>query len=199
MAGDNSCEWATWFRAHYERGSYDTIPSTFDLATWQVQHTDMIRGQRDQLEREGKTVYVESQNLFRLKGTVATVGGKPDLIAEDIDTVTVVDVKTGQPRESDEVQAMIYMYAVPLALPRYRGKPIGGAILCHGREVTIPPDAVTEGFRSSLVDLVHRLSSETPAVKVPSAVECNYCEITTTECPERVEDDRSAEGETLDF
>ena len=199
LAGENSCEWATWFRAHYERGSYETVPSTFDLAAWQVAHADMVRGLRDKLGAERKTVYIESQNLFNLKGSVATVGGKPDLIAEDDDSVTIFEAKTGQPRESDQVQAMIYMYAVPLAFPRYRDKSIEGAIAYREREVTIPSHAVSEGFKTSLVALINRLSSEMPAVKVPSALECKYCDITKADCPERVEDGQPAEGETTDF
>ena len=39
LVGENSCEWAAWFRAHHESWSYDKVPSTFDATTWQLNHT----------------------------------------------------------------------------------------------------------------------------------------------------------------
>ena len=39
LAGENSCEWASWFKAHHESGSYQKVPSTFDQAAWQMEHT----------------------------------------------------------------------------------------------------------------------------------------------------------------
>ena len=42
------------------------------------------------------SVSVEAQNQFTLVGRVATVGGKPDIIAVSGDSVTVCDAKTGR-------------------------------------------------------------------------------------------------------
>jgi len=30
LVGENSCEWAAWFRANHECRSYDKVPSPFD-------------------------------------------------------------------------------------------------------------------------------------------------------------------------
>ena len=83
LVGENSCEWAAWFRAHHETWSYDKVPSTFDATAWQLNHTSLLNRIRSRLEVQGQTVFTENQNSFHLRGNVATLGGKPDLITLD--------------------------------------------------------------------------------------------------------------------
>src|SRR5439155_19232797 len=56
MAGEQNCEWATWFKAHYE--NYDKAPSDFDTVKWNIEHTRQLR--RLQLERRklGERVFL---------------------------------------------------------------------------------------------------------------------------------------------
>ena len=79
LVGENSCEWAAWFRAHYT--NFRRAPDDFDSAGWQMNHTALLNEVRDRLQAEGRTVFIEKQNRFVLRGTSATLGGKPDLIA----------------------------------------------------------------------------------------------------------------------
>ena len=199
LSGEASCEWASWFKAHYERGSYSQMPSTFDQAAWHVNHTRLVNRVLDRFEAEGRSVSVEAQNQFTLVGRVATVGGRPDIIAVSGDSVTVCDAKTGQPRISDQVQVMAYMYAVPLAFPDYKGMPVGGLVIYEDHEVAIPPEAVDGPFKTDMVDLIHKLSSDEPARKVPSGPECGFCDITAEDCPERVDGEDLHAGSTDDF
>ena len=39
LVGENSCEWAVWFRAQHEGWSWTKAPSGFDLVGWQLAHT----------------------------------------------------------------------------------------------------------------------------------------------------------------
>ena len=71
LSGEASCEWASWFKAHYERGSYSQMPSTFDQAVWHVNHTRLVNRVLDRFEGEGRSVSVEAQNQFTLVGRVA--------------------------------------------------------------------------------------------------------------------------------
>ena len=96
-------------------------------------------------------------------------------------------MKTGQPRDSDQVQVLTYMYAAPLAFPQFKGKLVDGAVVYHNHQVSIPYDAVSKGFKDSLVGLIRRLADDEPARRVPSSVECGYCEITKTDSQDRVE------------
>ena len=78
LAGQYQCEWAGWFRAHYQ--DWTKPPSDFENTQWMLEHTALLNREREIRESMGYTVYVENQNSFRLRGRQATLGGKPDLI-----------------------------------------------------------------------------------------------------------------------
>ena len=199
LVGENSCEWAAWFRAQHEGWSWDNVPSTFDQTTWQIEHTTLLGRIHTELEAEGKTVFTENQNSFTLKGTTATLGGKPDLITTCDGVGTIYDAKTGKPSPSHHVQVMVYMWAVPRALGQYRGMPFGGKVVYPDHEISIPSRAVDERFVQNLTRLIRRVGSQTPARKVPSRMECGFCNITSKDCPERAAEDTAQEGETIAF
>ena len=67
LVGDFSCEWASWFKAHYK--NYERMPSDFDVTVWQMNHTALLNDVRDRLEAEGRRLFMESQNYFNLRGS----------------------------------------------------------------------------------------------------------------------------------
>ena len=75
----------------------------------------------------------------------------------------------------------------------------GGLVIYEDHEVAIPPRAVGEPFKTDMVDLIHKLSSDEPARKVPSGPECGFCDITAEDCPERVDGEDLHAGSTKDF
>ena len=189
LVGDFSCEWAAWFKAHHK--SYERMPSDFDVTVWQMNHTALLNDVRDRLEAEGRRVFMESQNYFNLRGSSGTVlGGKPDLVTvDDEGRGRIIDIKTGQPRASDNVQVMIYMYALP-HVPQFRGMEFDGQLVYRGgHHVDIPASAVDDAFKSNLFDLIRRVSDSGPARKVPSGLECGMCDLTPADCPERLDED----------
>ena len=54
-------------------------------------------------------------------------------------------------------------------------------------------------FIKNLSGLVQRLGAGEPARRVPSPGECGFCDISSLDCPERVEEDVVAEGVTEEF
>jgi len=199
LVGENSCEWAAWFRAQHETWSYEKVPSTFDATTWQLNHTTLLNRIRGQLEEQGQTVFTESQNAFHLRGNVATLGGKPDLITVSGNSGTIYDAKTGKPSPSHHIQVMVYMYAVPRALGQYKGVTFDGRVVYVDQEIPIPAAAVSDTFVENLSQLIRRVASSMPARKVPSPLECGFCNLTKADCPERAAGDMMQEGETTDF
>ncbi len=200
LVGENSCEWAAWFKAHHKE--YDKVPDTFDRSAWQMDHTRLLNRVRAQLEADGKVVFTEKQNHFTLQGSVATLGGRADLIAISGENGTIYDVKTGQPTAADHVQVMIYMYAIPLAFRQYKDMTFDGAVVYQDHEVPIPASAINESFKKNLVELIRKVSSDAPSRRVPSAMECGFCPIAKSECPERVEEEElgaGGQGEVDDF
>ncbi|MEE8373017.1 MAG: PD-(D/E)XK nuclease family protein, partial [Dehalococcoidia bacterium] len=127
LVGEESCEWGAWFKAHHQK--YDRVPDTFEQTKWQIDHAALLREIREKLDPQ-YAIFLEAQNRFRLQGKESgiVVGGKPDLIAIKGDHGLVCDAKTGQPRPSDHVQVMIYMWAIPLAFRQYRTMKFDGKV-----------------------------------------------------------------------
>ena len=197
LTGENSCEWAGWFKAHHR--SWQKPPSDFDSTKWMLDHTALVNRERESLERIGYEVSTENQNLFRLRGTTATIAGKPDLIGEKSHEILISDAKTGSPSASHRAQVQIYQYAVPKALLQFQDKPARGQVRYPESFIGSPASAVTPEFVSNMSDLIRRLAQNVPARRVPSAQECRYCDITKADCPQRIEDSSAPEGTTDAF
>ena len=197
LAGEASCEWAAWFRAHYQ--DWAKPESDFNQAQWMLDHTALVNQERESREKLGYTVFTEGQNAFRLRGKFATLAGKPDLIAVKNSDAVIIDAKTGKPSPSHTVQVLTYMYAVPKSLEQYRGVEFRGHVVYPDSQVGIPVSTVDEKFTENLAALIRRLASETPARRVPSAGECRFCDITKADCPERMEGIVPGEATTDDF
>ena len=197
LAGEAHCEWAGWFRAHYQ--DWVKPPSDFDSARWMMDHTALVNEAKGSREKLGYTVHTENQNAFRLRGSTATLAGKPDLIAVKGGDAVIIDAKTARPSPHRAVQVLTYMYAVPRALPEYRDTEFRGHLIYLESHVQIPVSGLDQKFIDRLGSLIRRLADETPARRVPSASECRWCDITAAECPERVEEGVRKEGVTRDF
>ena len=187
---------AIWFKAHY--ADWTRQPSNFDQAKWMLAHTALLNERRANWEVGGSDVDVEARNRFELRGRTATLAGKPDIIAYRADAVVVVDAKTGHDSPSHAVQVMIYLYAVPRALQRYRNANLRGQVTYQDHTVRIPAEAVDEAFIQNLGALIRRLSANEPARRVPSRKECRFCDITADDCPVRVDVTSTVEASTTD-
>ena len=109
-------------------------------------------------------------------------------------------VKTGKEQPWHAVQVMIYQYAIPRALPQYKGMRMAGEVVYPTRTVKVPTGALPGQFIEDLGAHIRRLAADKPAQRVPSAQECRFCDISTADCPERVDDiDVPEAGNTTDF
>ncbi len=95
---------------------------------------------------------------------------------------------------------MIYLYAVPRAIERYRRFKLRGQVTYRDHTVSISAEAVDEQFIQNLSALIRRLSADEPPRRVPSRQECRFCDISAAECPARVDEASETEaGVTADF
>ena len=150
LTGENSCEWAIWFKAHYQ--DWAKQPSDFNQADWLSSHTELLNQQRDQWTQSGYDVRVENQNAFRLRGHSATLAGKPDLLVLNKDHIRIIDVKNGQEQPWHRYQVMTYMYALPRALPEYQNAKIAGEIVYSNHTERVPQGGIDQGFISNLAN-----------------------------------------------
>ena len=201
LVGENSFEWASWFKAQHESGSWNKLPSDIDFTKWKIRHTEALNGIRDELKTQRFSVSLEGQNKFSLRGGTAVLGGQPDLVAvgSGMSAGTIVDVKTGRPRSSHNAKLILYMSAVLRALDRYKGFTVNGKLVSQDREVSIPASEVDSEFVASVASLIPRIASSDPPIRVQSISECRYCDISSVDCQERAAGDDLMEGTTDDF
>ena len=113
------------------------MPSDFDSARRNMEHTDLLNELVAELEEHGCEQFIERQNSFRVESarSGAVIGGKPDLIAVFPDARTVVyDVKTNRGSASHIVHVQLYMYLLPRSdLARCRSRKFEGAVVWQAR------------------------------------------------------------------
>lgn len=198
IAGEIQCEFSCWFKAHF---SFDKLPSDFNLVRWTIEHNQLIHKTRDELELQGYIVAIEDQNSFKVTIEGALVSAKPDIVAVkkyDLaasisDEKLVIDCKTGRPKNSDQVQVLLYMMFLPhdhklLTSEELQKLPWEGRVVYKKAAVPVPSVMLTKGLIAIAKDTIGKLSGE-KARKVPSERECKKCDISETDCPERLEDD----------
>jgi len=185
MAGEKQCEWASWFRSHY---IWDKLPSGLDLAKWTADHAQLLRVRRAALEDQGFTVYAEDQNSFMLMGkTGIEVSGKPDIVAIRGQEAYVEDCKTGSPRHSDHLQVLVYMLSLPHVEGPWKGLKLEGRIVYGNTVVDVPASKIDAQLKKLFRKTVLAVGGPEPARKFPSWGECRYCDISKTDCSERIE------------
>lgn len=187
MAGENQCYWASWFKSHNQ---YDKLPSDFDLVKWTADHNRLLNSRAAALAAKGYTVTIENQNSFKLTNTNGvTVAGKADIVYRDYDKdeIWVEDIKTGKQRNSDQIQVALYMFLLPYCLDFCKGKTLQGRVIYKDREIIIPSVKVDESFKKLFAEAVAAVAQSKPGKKVPSLMECRWCDIPKTICTERME------------
>jgi PD-(D/E)XK nuclease superfamily len=192
MAGEISCEWQSWFKAHFK--NYAKQPSDFDQPKWMQEHTDGIRSLTSRLRQEGKQVTLEGQNSFNYKtNNGITIAGKPDIIAIGDAGATVWDVKTGRQKASDAIQVMLYILMGPYSckvLYGYTGAPITGAVYYPKENLEVPTPGVDAAFVERVKSFCVLFEQQDPPMRAPGN-DCMWCDITKKDCSERVDSRRS--------
>ena len=185
LAGESTCEWSAWYRAHHT--NYGKLPIDFDLARWTIEHNELVSARREQLLDEGCEVYVEDENAFKRIGkTGIIVSGKPDILAIRDGIGVVEDCKTGRPRTSDQLQVLVYMLLLPIKNPRCENVELSGRLVYKTSSVDVPAAGLDDAFRKRFAELVHKVGGESPLPKTPAWSECRWCDIGPTDCLYRV-------------
>ena len=87
------------------------------------------------------------------------------------------------------MQVQLYMYL----LPRERGSSWygtefeGAVVYADGNEERIPPESIDGPFIGRLADFMQKMVSDMPARRVPSEFECGQCDLTSADCPVKIE------------
>jgi hypothetical protein len=196
LAGESSCLWSAWFRAHFQTAK---AQNGLDLGTWQIDHSAMLRKVAAEHEAEGLEVFTEVQNAFNLKGRIGTLAGKPDVVAVNGKVGLITDTKTGTPKASDRVQVLTYMWALPKTNPAFADVKFDGRVVYKTGYVLIPAEEAGEVFIRQVCDLMRVICGDAEPHKAPSFKECKFCPIGPEDCVDRVQGELSHHGETDEF
>jgi hypothetical protein len=185
MAGEQSCIWASWFKAHHQ--DYKKEGSDFDVAKWNIEHTRLLIQTRTDLVARQFDLRVEGQNAFQYRhASGAILAGRPDIVAIDGMDLWIVDCKTGKPRTSDRIQVQLYMYVFPICFPRFNLFTIRGRVIYSNSEVEIEPSAADARFGNHLDYFMNLIAGGNEPFKAASQSECRFCDIAAIHCPCRV-------------
>lgn len=178
MSGDTTCHWQGWFRT--KNKLTEKQPSDFDLIGWTIEHTRMLTELKEKLIKENHKPIIEEFVKYEIPNSDAVICGKPDCVVETKDNIVIYDCKTGNEKDSDKVQVMLYMYI--LSKGEFGGKQIKGIIIYKDNKIEI---SLPENFEENFNFFVDRLISEESPVKNPGD-DCKFCDITGNDCLERV-------------
>lgn len=193
LAGETSCVWSAWLRAHYQTTKVQT---DFDMEKWQLDHSALLRKTAAEQKQEGHKVYTEDQNIFTLKGVSGTLSGKPDVVAVKNRYGWITDTKTGSPKASDRIQVMLYMWALPKTNPAFKGVIFDGKVVYRTGYNVITADEVDEDFIKQVGGLMKEICGDAEPHKAPSFKECKFCPLAPEDCLDRVKSEKVFEGHT---
>jgi hypothetical protein len=176
LAGEDSCWWKSWYRAHYK---YTKTPDDADRADffreWTRKHDAIVQRRATELRGQGYVVRVEEDASFKLHGGAADVAGKPDLVALKDSAALVVDAKSGRRRSSDHWQVLLYLFALPVSWLSAPEIKLRGEVAYADADEPVRALKVPE--RDAILNAIRRVSAPTPPPQVPSAHECARCDV----------------------
>ena len=188
LVGMDMCEFKIWFQTHHDGRTWTKVASDFDLARYNLRHTDLLRRCAQEYIDRGYFVTLENQNEFRIPLAGATVSGRIDLVATRDDELVIIDVKAANPSQAHEIQVMLYMLFLQIQGARTQGLTVTGEVY-YGEDHTVPiaAGAADQEFKDLVTGLIGHLTNKVPPRKVPSASECRFCPIPREYCPERLQ------------
>lgn len=186
MAGDISCEWAPWFKSRFK--DWDKPPDDGGLVDYNINHTRMLRELKKEREALGEKVLIEGQTKFWFKrpGSALNLNGQPDLVTMDDNIVRVFDCKGGQPRTADLIQVRLYMHCLKECVVPFRDRQFEGMAVYKTHRTGVPWYSVDREFMDNFHYFLDILDSNEVPAKTPSFMECRFCDIAESVCPERI-------------
>lgn len=189
LAGDKKCEWAAWYRSHYQvRDKIVDEDHEKSLMEWTRDHDAMVATRVGRMRQDGWTVTVEEENQFKMEGRDrgegrrAILAGKPDIVGVKPGEVYVIDPKSGKARDSDAWQVRLYLFVLPRVWFKNQALKFHGAV--EYRNDVVPVEPLTAEQNGRIRTVLEMVSDDVEPPKSPSYAECRFCDIAN--CPSRM-------------
>lgn len=189
MAGEMSCLYPFWFKAHFK------VPPkrNRNLDAWNADHSIMVNICVDEYRSAGYEVWVEPQNDLSVIGKGgAKLHGRADIIAVRDDTAIIVDCKTGVPKASDTLQLRLYMFLLHHSKthPARHCTRILGEVRYKpetGRPIELP-HAAWDGLFDQMKYYLDIILAPQPPIALPSANDCRFCDLAKVVCDDSIDE-----------
>jgi hypothetical protein len=178
ISGEAKCEWSLWFRARHQ---FDKMQDGFDLKRWTAEHDQLLAWRAGHLRDAGVTPIVEQD--FTVQGRAATLSGKPDIKYRRDNVLWFEDCKTGQRRDSDHVQVLLYIWIAKFD-SRLKNAAVRGRVVYADGLVDVDIDRL-EQVKKDALRLIDIVGSPKPPARAPSGAECRFCSISDFYCEDR--------------
>ena len=194
MAIEGACPHSVWFLSRHTKSRRVMEDGPGPMVT-NPGRTSLVRSTAASLEELGNDVFPALRNAFQATGSRsgARIAGRPDIIARHADgSVTVYQVRSGDPSAADQMEIRLTMYLLPRSNHGlWRGTiPDGCVLYTDGTERRIGAGEIDDEFRERVAAVMRQIASDEPAKYVPSASECARCMLTSDDCSERIEGGR---------
>lgn len=189
LSGDQPCLLSPWLSGHMrlEKRPREDAAS---LAKWKTDHTAALNDYVTRLKAQGWKCSVE--RYFRVEGASAILAGKADVVAQQADKrPLIVDVKTGQPRDSDLIQVMIEIVMIPIAW-NSPSMLFEGEVVYRDHTVKIT-NAQAQEMKPKIVTLLKQLALTRRPDAAPGLAACRWCDVSEKDCPDRFNAEREPE------
>lgn len=171
LAGDQSCLLAPWHRARFR---WPKKPQSPQMAQYKADHTAMLQDTVAKMRADGWGCRLEQ--YFNVPGHYAAIAGKADLVAKQQDKrPLIVDVKTGDPRESDVIQVLIEMVMIPISW-NAPSMLFNGQVIYRAHTVDLTP-ADAEAMKPKMFAMLKRLGTIPQPEPSPGKGVCLYCDM----------------------
>lgn len=189
MAGEASCLYPFWFKAHFKTPSKRSC----DLDAWNADHSVMVHTVATEYRDAGYEVWVEKQNDLSVIGKGgAKLQGFADIIAVKDDTAIIIDCKTGVPKAFHTLQVRLYMYLLHHSKthPARNCRRILGAVRYkpENSEIIELPHAAWDGLFDNMKYYLDIILAQQPPVALPSASDCRFCDLAKVVCEDSIDD-----------
>ena len=180
LVGEQPCYLAPWLAGHHE---FDKrVRDQSSLTIWKANHTEQLTAVVERFRAEGWKCDVE--RFFKVAGQTAIVSGKADLIAQQPNKrPLIVDVKSGQPKESDIAQVALEMITIPMAW-NSPDMIFDGQVIYSTHSVNVTRSDA-DALRPKLFALLKKLAIMPRPEASPSQSSCRFCDVPDEECGSR--------------
>ena len=190
LVGDQPCLLQPWLNGRFKFEE----KQKGDMASWKADHSAMLQERVTSYKNAGFKCDVE--RFFRVTGTYAVLSGKADLVIRDAESdrpkirPTIIDVKSGKPRDSDTAQVLIEMVMIPLAW-KVPGMQFDGEVHYANDPMVKLKSTQAETIKPKLFALLKQLGTMERPTPSPSRDACRYCAVPDAECGQRFQDSDS--------